>query len=152
MAQRTPGERYVPVTIAVAAAKRRGETATGALAQYRRDGHTIRTQEWYRVWNAQPQEGLPGEPETIEEQPGRSPTGWLTEVQVVYWDNRPGKRGEETNVIRQEWYTAVTRGPRRMSDAEAQEEAVNDGAMAEVARRYNWTVVAVYVVQYRAVY
>ena len=146
MAPRTPGQRYLPASVAVQRARARGETnALAALQQYRREGGSIRTQEWYRVWRNMP--GAldltpPGAAITIE-QPGVTPLDWITNVDVVYWDPR-------NNKVTHWWYPIRSHGPRRIPDTEALEEAITEGN--DVARQYAWVPVFAYVQSYEAVY
>jgi hypothetical protein len=147
VARRTPGQRYLPPSEAVQQARARGETnARTALQQFRRDGGSIRTQEWYRVWRNMPdaveRTDVPGTPPTTE-QAGREPRAWITNVSVIYWDPR-------NDSVTRWWYGIKTNGPRRMPDRDALEQAISEGN--DVARRYEWVPVYAYVVGYEAVY
>jgi hypothetical protein len=136
----TKGERFALTQRAVENAQLSGETnAAQALRRYRnRSNRGVRTQDWYAAWRGerQRQAAPPAETRTPK-QPGK----WITNVAVVWLDDRTGRE-------RTHWHTIYTPPGRRqrMKDADAIAEAIADdeGPMD----RYHLRLVYAYVTSY----
>ena len=150
MARRSFGHRWAPATEAVSQGYARGQSPTAALAEYRRSGGSIRTQEWYRLWRraGEVPEKLrpPVQPPTLEV-PGRDARDWITRVRVVYFV--PGEKGTPGRITSW-WYEQYSGGPRRMNDLEAIADSIEEGN--RYSKQYEWTPIDAYVVEYEAIY
>lgn len=151
MPRRSHGQRFAPATEAVAEARARGENPTAALREYRRSGASIRTQEWYRLWNRAGEipERLrpPVGPPITNEREGRDARDWITHVRVVYYV--PPQKGRPARITSW-WYEQISGGPQRMSDLDAVSGAITEGNKYE--KQYQWVPVDAYVVEYEAIY